>query len=129
MGAINGCQINAALAKSRITLKVVRGQYLNQRLEWQNGNEVPLPMTGYTARMHIRESLLSGTTVLELETGGSGLSIDEPNGFLDIDITKLQSADFPKISLVWDIELTPPSGESFIWVEGDMTVADAVTRD
>lgn len=65
----------------------------------------PNDLTGYTARMHIREKVSSTTTILELTTENSLISINNTNKTISINIPATTTETFTFKSAVYSMEL------------------------
>jgi hypothetical protein len=85
-------------------------------------------LTGYTARMQVREKHTSTTTILDLTTANGGIEINGPLGLITIKVSATDSALLPAKCFVYDLEIV--SGSSIVYriVEGTFTVTPEVTR-
>lgn len=96
------------------------------------GEDMPLDLTGYVARLHVRDTFDTKNTRLNL-TGESGkLVIDPIAGKVTI---KLSPADTTavkvvgdKLKCVYDLEVESPAGEVFRVAQGSFTITREVTR-
>ena len=92
-------------------------------------DSTPVNLTGYAARMQVRERYDSETTAVSLTSApGGGLTLGGSAGTIAIEITDVQSAAMPAGRLVYDLELVAPNGDVTRLVEGTMTVTPEVTR-
>lgn len=89
-------------------------------------NNVPVNLTGYTARLQLR-SKYDSTAVLTLSTG-SGITITGPTGEIAIVGTAVQTELIPAGIYVYDLELTSGS-EITRLIQGQMTVRAQVTAN
>jgi len=112
---------------SKYNIKIERGATFSLVLTWKDETEAPVNLTGYTARMHIREKASSSTTLLELTTENSGIVLGGVLGTIEISIPAATSTAFPWSVGVYDLELV--SG-SFVkrMLQGNVTVDTEVTR-
>lgn len=68
------------------------------------GAYAPVDLTGYSARMQVRKKF-GGDVLIELTTDpNGGISLDEANGVVTVDMTAEQTADIDR-SGVYDLEL------------------------
>lgn len=93
------------------------------------GELVPKDLTGWSARMQVRESFSSPTAVLSLETG-SGISIETANGRVVLTASPQQTAAIPAPkAYLYDIEgVRASDGRVERWLEGVARVSAEVTR-
>lgn len=126
-----------------------QGAKFSQSLLWKDSDGVVINLTGYTARMEIREEIPSSTIILTLETnpkagGGSGNGyislgeVDETPGvplyniLLEIpaSVTTLFSTNNEKQVWRYDLELLPADDpdEVIRLIEGKFVVHPEVTR-
>jgi hypothetical protein len=130
--------------------EVDQGSYWSQSLLWKDSAGDPVDVTGYTARMFIREEVPSATTILELESdpapgGGAGngritlgLVEDTPGGeplyniLLEIEGSATEDLPTGNEKAVWryDLELLPADDEDLTnrLIKGKFVVFPEVTR-
>lgn len=88
---------------------------------------MPVPLAGYTARMHIRPSVNSSTLILELTTANSMLVIDDATKTITINIPATTTELFTFKSAVYSLELV--SGATVLpFIYGSLTLDVEVTR-
>jgi hypothetical protein len=94
-----------------------------------NDDGGPADLTGYSARMQVRETVGSPAPLLELttETGG-GITVDGPAGQLTLLITDEASTAWTWRYGVYDLELESPGGEVERLLRGELQVDPEVTR-
>lgn len=125
-----------------------QGAKFSQSLLWKDGDGVVMDLTGYSARMEIREEIPSSAILLTLETnpapgGGAGNGritlgeVDETVGvplyniLLEIDATDTAAfATTEKVVWRYDLELLPSDNEDEVvrLIEGKFIVHPEVTR-
>lgn len=89
--------------------------------------ENPVNLTGYSARMHVRDTIESTTTVLAL-TSASGITITPSAGTLDIVIAASVTKDLVG-PYVYDLEIESGAGVVDRLLQGSITVSPEVTRE
>lgn len=98
---------------------------------WTSGGYLvyytPVNLSGYTARMHIRESVESEDEVLAL-TSSDGISIDNTAKTITITIAATTTDDLSITSGVYDLELVSGSGVVTALLSGNVYVESEVTR-
>ena len=90
-----------------LDLNITRGDSFIQSLLWQTSGGDPVDITGFTARMQIRDSSDCGAVRISL-TETDGLTLGGTAGTIEIYISPERTATLSQNG-VWDIELTNPS--------------------
>jgi len=93
-------------------------------IEWNQ----PIPLTGYTAQMQIRESIESTTVIHELTSANGGISIDPVNFTISFNISAVTTAAFNFDAAVYSCELTDNQGLVYPFLSGGITLIKEVTR-
>jgi len=104
-----------------------QGSTFSKRLTYSI-DDIPVDLTGYSARMQVRQNYYSEDTVIDLSTGENGITLGGVAGtidlFIDNDITK----DFPPGSWLYDLEIESSGGIVGRLIEGNFVVTPEVTR-
>ena len=88
----------------------------------------PIPITGYTAQMQIRETLESPTVIAELSTANNRIIIDPVNYTIMLKMPATLTATFDFDSAVYSCELTDAQGTVMPFLTGSITLVKEVTR-
>lgn len=113
-------------APATLNLNCWQGANFDYSLTWRtNGTAVNL--TGYSARMQVRETYDSTTPVLSL-TSGSGITLGGTAGSIILEATATTTAGVPSGQYVYDLELVTGGGYVTRLLEGNFTVDPEVTR-
>lgn len=113
-------------APATLNLNCWQGANFDYSLTWKtNGTAVNL--TGYSARMQVRETYDSTTPVLSL-TSGSGITLGGTAGSIILEATATTTAGVPSGQYVYDLELVTGGGYVTRLLEGNFTVDPEVTR-
>ncbi len=88
----------------------------------------PVSLTGYTARMQIREKLDSTTVIKELTTENAGIVIDTSNKKITLVISATDTALFTFNSAVYSLEMVSSGGNVTPFANGVITLVKEVTR-
>jgi len=88
----------------------------------------PVDLDGYTARMHIRQSLTATTTLLELTTENARIALDNVAKTITLTISATDTAALSFTSGVYSLELVSGSGEVAEILTGSVTLVKEVTR-
>ena len=89
---------------------------------------LPVPITGYTAQMQIRETLESTTVIAELTTANGRIVIEPVNSVISINLTAALTATFNFDSAVYSMELTDAQSNVFQFLNGSLSLIKEVTR-
>jgi hypothetical protein len=108
-------------------MTVDQGATLSQQWTYRDSNDALVDLTGYTARMQVRESFASPSAVLELTTENGGLTLGGAAGTINLAITATASAALAAYRYVYDLELVTGSTVERL-VMGTFTVRGEVTR-
>jgi hypothetical protein len=114
------------LNSNSLTITCQQGSTFTRRLVYKINKEV-VNLTGYTARMQVRESHSSPTFIVEL-TVGNGITITGATGQISITITAGATATIQPGTYVYDIELVAPNTTVQRLLEGKFVVTPEVTR-
>lgn len=98
-------------------------------LVYKDSNDVPVNLTGYTARMQVRRSKASTTAVLTLTTENGSITLGGSAGTIDIVASAEDTAAIPIKVGVYDLELVSPSGNVKRLIEGEVTISQEVTKN
>ena len=88
----------------------------------------PVDLTGFTARMQLREKIDSDTVLKELTTENSGILIDVTNSRITINISAIDTALFTFNSAVYSLEMISSTGVVTPLITGTITLVREVTR-
>jgi hypothetical protein len=88
----------------------------------------PIPLTGYSAQMQIRETLESTTVLAELSTANNRIIIDPVNFTISIKLPATLTATFTFDSAVYSMELTDNQNSVFPFLSGSVSLTKEVTR-
>lgn len=108
-----------------------QGATLRRLFTWLDDSGAPVDLTGYSARMHVREMVESPTVVLECTTENERLSLGGPAGtiLLSVESSVMEDISAP-FTYRYDIELVVgPEPDVVRLVEGRFRVSPEVTRD
>lgn len=85
-------------------------------------------LTGFTARMQIRENLSATAVLLELNTENGRINIEGADGRVELLLTADETAAITWKRGVYDLEIESPDGEVKRLLKGRITVDREVTR-
>ena len=90
-------------------------------------DDTPIDLTGYSARLQVRQEYYSENPLLDLASG-SGIYISGSAGVIEIYVDNNTTSNLPPGSHVYDLELINPSNEEDRLIEGSWIVTPEVTR-
>lgn len=109
----------------KINFTCPQGSTFSKSLTYNIDGE-PIDLTGYSARLQVREFHYSDSTVVNL-TSGSGITLGGSAGTIDVLIDAETTAEFEAGNYVYDLELVV-SGTVNRIIEGKFIVTPEVTR-
>ncbi len=105
-----------------------QGATFLRTISLKSSKKLPVALTNYTGRMHIRETVTS-TDIIEAQTTANGrITINAAAGTVTILIPPADMEEILPGTYVYDIELESPEGEVARIVHGKFTVRAEVTR-
>lgn len=90
-------------------------------------DDLPVNLTGYTARMQVRESHSSAAVIVDLNTENGRIVLGGALGTIDLNIEYAITAAIKPKCYVYDLELIYGSNV-YRLIEGDFLVTPEVTR-
>lgn len=109
-------------------LIVNKGETLELPITYKDEAGQPIDLTGYAARLQVRERHDSQAVLLELTTENGGITIDGPAGTLTLHLSAAASAALTWERGVYDLEIVSPSGVVTRLLEGSALTRPEVTR-
>lgn len=109
---------------------IFQGATFTRTFQWLADDGItPIPLTGYKARMQIRETKGSPNTIVSLtsEVGG-GIVIDEALGKITPTISAVKTALLSFTTAEYDLEIESPAGVVDRFLNGGVTFSLEVTR-
>lgn len=109
-------------------LTINQGATFELTITWNDSNGDPINLTGYTARMQVRETYSSSSTIISL-TQASGITLGGAAGTIAILISATTTAALTApFSGVYDLELVSGAGVVTRVLQGAAVVTPEVTR-
>lgn len=114
---------------NRYDLEIKQGATLALVATWKDNSGTAINLTGYTARLAVRESYSSTSTILSLTTSNGGISLGGSAGTITLSASATTTAALTApFSGVYDLELISGGGVVTRLLEGAATVSPEVTR-
>lgn len=128
------------MSAGTLNMTAEQGATFNVVLTWKDSNDNPIDLTGYTARMQIRDSYLSSsTTLFDMTTANGKITLGGAAGTIALLLTAAETAGvtipdnptnpqaMPTKQFVYDLELVN-AGSVTRLVQGTWTIQGEVTR-
>lgn len=108
-------------------LVIQQGATFQRTVTWKDENGAAINLTGYTARLQIRETADATSTLVSL-TDSSGIVLGGSAGTIAITISATATAAFTWTRAVYDLELVTAGGIVTRLLEGSVSVTPEVSR-
>ncbi len=106
---------------------VYRGATFSEQIEWKDESGTPVNLTGFTARMHMRETLEAADPFLTLTTENGGITLGGGAGTIQLLASATQTTAIIATSGVYDLELVSGANVTRL-LEGLVIISPEVTR-
>lgn len=116
------------MAAGSYDITIEQGATFSLVLTWKDENGALINLTGFSARMQIRENVESEDVIASLATSGSGIVLGGALGTITITIDAAITATIRQTFAVYDLELQSASGVVTRLVQGAVTISPEVTR-
>jgi hypothetical protein len=118
--------MDAPVKPAKYTMTCPRGSIVDVQFTYKV-NKFPVNLTGYSARMQVRESHDSLETLVSLSTD-SGITLGGKAGTINIFIPSTNTEGFKPVPHVYDLELIYPNRSVVRILEGTFNITPEVTR-
>jgi tRNA threonylcarbamoyladenosine modification (KEOPS) complex Pcc1 subunit len=115
------------MAATTYDILIEQGATFSQVITYKESG-VAVNLTGYTARMQVRSTLESATTVVELTTANGRIALGGTAGTITLTISATDTAGLTAGRGVYDLELVSGSGIVTRLLQGVATISRNVTR-
>jgi len=109
-------------------LTIEQGATFNPVMTWKDEVGTEINLTGYTARMHIRDTVEAASTLHEATTDNGEIALGGAAGTITFNISAAITAAFGFDSAVYDLELESAGGIVTRLLKGDVVLSLEVTR-
>ena len=117
------------MSAATYNFEIEQGTSLNKPVVWKDSNGVVVNLTGYTARMQIRETIDSDEVLLELSTANGKIVLTPAQGKVTLEFDPEDTSGEFWTRGRYDLELTSGSGFVTRLLKGKVTLSKEVTRD
>jgi hypothetical protein len=115
------------MAAGTYNFTVEQGTTLHLIFTWLQPNRDPEDVTDYSARMQIRETIGSASTIASF-TDADALTVGDTDGVVTLDVDATETASWSFKKAVYDLELESPEGIVTRLVKGTIILDPGVTR-
>jgi tRNA threonylcarbamoyladenosine modification (KEOPS) complex Pcc1 subunit len=115
------------MAATTYDILIEQGATFSQLVTYKESG-VAVNLTGYTARMQVRSTLESASTVVELTTANGRIALGGAAGTITLTISATDTAALTAGRGVYDLELVSGSGIVTRLLQGVATISRNVTR-
>lgn len=107
---------------------IEQGATFRLNLLWKDSSDVPINLTGYTARMQVRRKHADPTILLNFTTENGAIALGGAAGTIQVTGLATLTDDVPAKPGVYDLELVSAGGVVTRLVQGSVTITPEVTR-
>ncbi len=115
------------MGAATVDIVIEQGSTFSHQFIWQNADRNAINLTGYTARMMIREKVTSTTVLVTLTTENGGITLGGVSGTVDLLISATDTAALTILKMVYDLELVTGATVTRL-TEGRCSLSREVTR-
>lgn len=116
------------MAAATYNFQIEQGATLLKPVAWKDSTGAAVNLTGYTARMQVRQSASAEEVLLELSTENSKISLTPLTGTITLIFSAATTAAIDWKRGKYDLELISPDGTVTRLIEGEITVSREITR-
>lgn len=108
---------------------VYRGATFAEQIAWKDENGTAIDLTGFTARMHMREAVDAATPFLTVTTENGGITLGGVAGTINILATSAATSAITATGGVYDLEIVAADTVTVTrLLEGIVIISPEVTR-
>lgn len=105
---------------------IYQGATFSRVITWKDESETLVNLTGYTARMQIRQRI-GGDTLIALTTENSRIALGGTAGTITLNVSATDTAALT-MDGVYDLELVSAAGVVTRLLQGSVTLSKEVTK-
>jgi hypothetical protein len=106
-----------------------QGTSLVKKLVWKNANGTPINLTGFKARMHVRESYDYDDKLIDLTTENGGIVISPLTGTIELRFVPAHTIGAYWTVARYDIEVVSENGTVTRLLKGKFRLSREVTKE
>lgn len=116
------------MAAATYNILIEQGATFQLHIVYKDSNDAPVNLTGYTARMQVRQKYSDATALLTLTTANGAITLGGALGTIDVVAAADLTDEITARCGVYDLELQSPSGVVTRLIEGAVTISPEVTK-
>lgn len=116
------------MAAGKLDLVIEKGATFIKKIYYKDKNKNVIDLTGYTARMQIRERSSSANYIVELTTANGGIIITTSTGEIKLFISDTDTSAITANKGVYDLELIDGSGTVIKLLRGTVSFIEEITK-
>ena len=119
------------MSAAKINLPVLEvGATYRHSLAWKDNDNLPMDLTGCTARMQLRATVDSSAVICDLSTANGRIVIPEggTTGEINLAISSTITTLLKPVTVVYDLEVYFLNGDTVRLIEGNILIKGEVTR-
>ena len=118
------------MSAGTLHLTIEKGATYKKKLVWKDSTGTPIDLSGYIARMQVRENIKSTSTLLDIASApeGSDITLVPVDGEINIYISDEVTAAITAVEGVYDLEMEDSQGDIIKLVRGNVIFIGEVTR-
>lgn len=109
-------------------ITVEQGATFRLSVTWKDSTDTPINLTGYSARMQIRETYESEETIASFTSTGGSIVLGGALGTIVVTGAATDTAQIPMTPAVYDLELEASNGVVTRLLQGAANITREVTR-
>lgn len=117
------------MAAASYDFEIEQGTTLLKPIVWKDSTGTPINLTGYSARMQVRQSVVSPDVLLELSTTNGKISISPITGTITLIFSEATTAAITWKRGKYDLEVVALNGAVTRLIQGEISVSQEITRD
>jgi hypothetical protein len=110
----------------RFNFSLIQGDTFNVAPVWKINNSY-VNVTGYSAKMQVRQAVTSTSTIVEMSTVNGRIVAGTIDGKFTITLSAADSAALPPGNYIYDLDVTSPGGTVTTLLTGGFAVVAQVT--
>ena len=113
---------------AKYNLEVEQGATFTLALAYKDANDVPINLTGYSARMQIRHKAGSASALIDATTANGKIVLVAADGGITVTVPATDTDALTVTTGVYDLEIEDASSVVTRLLQGTVAISKGVTR-